>query len=115
MVKDNNNYFMRLAIEEAKSSFNNGEVPVGAISVWNNKILVKSGNMMEKNKNPLQHAEMLVLYRSAKILSNLVSQGLLEQVNSDRAYKYRISGTGKNFLSEYKKFYKFTSDFGLSI
>lgn len=71
MVKDNNNYFMRLAIEEAKSSFNNGEVPVGAISVWNNKILVKSGNMMEKNKNPLQHAEMLVLYRSAKILSNL--------------------------------------------
>ena len=53
--------------------------------------------------------------RLSKILSNLVSQGLLEQVNSDRAYKYRISGTGKNFLSEYKKFYKFTSDFGLSI
>jgi predicted transcriptional regulator len=53
--------------------------------------------------------------RLSKILSNLVSQGLLEQVNSDRAYKYRISGTGKNFLNEYKKFYKFTSDFGLSI
>ena len=53
--------------------------------------------------------------RLSKILSNLVSQGLLEQISSDRAYKYRIGGTGKNFLVEYKKFYKFTSDFGLNI
>ena len=53
--------------------------------------------------------------RLSKILSNLVSQGLLEQISSDRAYKYRISGTGKNFLVEYKKFYKFTNDFGLNI
>ena len=53
--------------------------------------------------------------RLSKILSNLVSQGLLEQISSDRDYKYRISGTGKNFLVEYKKFYKFTSDFGLNI
>ncbi len=53
--------------------------------------------------------------RLSKILSNLVSQGLLEQVNSDRAYKYRISVVGKDFLSEYKKFNKFTSDFGLTI
>ena len=53
--------------------------------------------------------------RLSKILSNLVSQGLLEQVNSDRAYKYRISVVGKDFLGEYKKFNKFTSDFGLTI
>ena len=53
--------------------------------------------------------------RLSKILSNLVSQGLLEQVNSDRVYKYRISVVGKDFLSEYKKFNKFTSDFGLTI
>ena len=53
--------------------------------------------------------------RLSKILSNLVSQGLLEQVNSQRACKYRISGKGKDFLNEYKKFNKFTSDFGLTI
>ena len=52
---------------------------------------------------------------ASKILSNLVSQGLLEQVNSQRACKYRISGIGKDFLNEYKKFNKFTSDFGLTI
>ena len=38
--------------------------------------------------------------RLSKILSNLVSQGLLEQVNSDRAYKYRISIVGKDFRAE---------------
>ena len=53
--------------------------------------------------------------RLSKILSNLVSQGLLEQEYSDRAYKYRISVVGKDFLGEYKKFNKFTSDFGLTI
>ena len=72
MVKNNNyNYFMKLALEEAIISFNEGEVPVGAVSVLNNKVLVKSGNKMEKDKNPLQHAEMLVLLRSARILYNL--------------------------------------------
>ncbi len=72
MVKDNNyNYFMQLALEEAKISSKNGEVPVGAISVLNGKVLVKSGNEMENNKNPLYHAEILVLLRSAKILYNL--------------------------------------------
>ena len=36
MVKDNNyNYFMQLALEEAKISSKNGEVPVGALSVLN--------------------------------------------------------------------------------
>ena len=42
--------------------------------------------------------------RISKILTNLVSQGLLEQVDSKRACKYKISMTGKDFLKEYKTF-----------
>ena len=53
--------------------------------------------------------------RLAKILKNLVSQGLLEQVNSERASKYKISMSGREFLQEYNKFSKFTDDFGLTI
>ena len=53
--------------------------------------------------------------RISKILSNLVSQGLLEQVNSDGALKYKISTSGREFLTAYQTFYKFTSDFGLTI
>jgi predicted transcriptional regulator len=53
--------------------------------------------------------------RLSKILKNLVSQGLLEQINSDRANKYRISMSGREFLQAYKTFSKFTDDFGLTI
>ena len=53
--------------------------------------------------------------RISKILSNLVSQGLLEQVNATRACRYIISMTGKDFLREYKTFSEFTDNFGLTI
>jgi len=53
--------------------------------------------------------------RVSKILKNLVSQGLLEQVNSDRAGKYKISISGREFLRAYKTFSNFVDDFGLTI
>jgi len=53
--------------------------------------------------------------RLSKILKNLVSQGLLEQVNSDRANKYKISMSGREFLQAYKTFSEFTDGFGLTI
>ena len=53
--------------------------------------------------------------RISKILTNLVSQGLLEQVDSKRACKYKISMSGKDFLREYKTFSEFTDNFGLTI
>ena len=53
--------------------------------------------------------------RISRILTNLVSQGLLEQVDSKRASKYKISMSGKDFLIEYRRFSEFTDDFGLTI
>ena len=48
-------------------------------------------------------------------MTNLVSQGLLEQIDSKRACKYRISVSGKDFLREYRRFSEFTDNFGLTI
>ena len=53
--------------------------------------------------------------RLSKILKNLVSQGLLEQVDAERASKYKISITGREFLQAYKTFSEFTYSFGLTI
>ena len=53
--------------------------------------------------------------RLSTILSNLVSQGLLEQINSKRSYRYKISPSGREFLAAYKTFREFSVDFGLSI
>ena len=53
--------------------------------------------------------------RISKILSNLVSQGLLEQVNSEGTFRYKISSNGREFLVAYQTFSRFAEDFGLII
>ena len=53
--------------------------------------------------------------RLSRILSNLVSQGLLEQINSKRSRRYKISPSGREFLVAYKTFREFSDDFGLTI
>ncbi len=53
--------------------------------------------------------------RISRILRNLVSQGLLEQVDSKGACKYRISISGREFLQAYQAFSKFADNFGLNI
>lgn len=53
--------------------------------------------------------------RISKILEILVQQGLLEQTNSDRACKYKISQRGREFLQAYRGFREFADTFGLRI
>lgn len=62
-----NEYFMNIAIKEAKKAFSKNEVPVGCVIVdEKNKILARSHNLKEKNKNPLKHAEMIAIARATK-------------------------------------------------
>ncbi len=53
--------------------------------------------------------------RITQILKNLVSQGLLEQVNSNGGSRYRISDSGREFLQAYQTFRGFADNFGLTI
>ena len=53
--------------------------------------------------------------RISRILKTLVSQGLLEQVESQGSNKYRISQSGREFLQAYYTFTNFADNFGLSI
>lgn len=53
--------------------------------------------------------------RISKILSNLVSQGLLEQVDSQGTFRYKISSNGREFLAAYQTFSRFAENFGLVI
>ncbi len=43
-------YFMRLALKEAKQALEEEEIPIGAIVVQDNKILARGHNMTEKTK-----------------------------------------------------------------
>lgn len=53
--------------------------------------------------------------RISRILKTLVSQGLLEQIDTQGSNKYKISQSGREFLQAYYKFTSFAENFGLSI
>jgi len=53
--------------------------------------------------------------RISRILKTLVSQGLLEQIDSQGSNKYKISENGREFLQAYYSFTNFADNFGLSI
>ena len=53
--------------------------------------------------------------RLVKILTTLVSQGLLEQDTKSQARKYKISVSGREFLDAYTTFSEFAEGFGLVI
>ena len=53
--------------------------------------------------------------RISRILKTLVSQGLLEQTDTQGSNKYRISQSGREFLQAYYTFTAFADNFGLTI
>lgn len=54
-------YFMREALKEARQAYESGEVPVGAVVVWNNKIIGRGHNQVERLNDATAHAEMIAL------------------------------------------------------
>ena len=58
---------MSLALELAKESALEGEVPVGAVAVWDDgEIIGKGRNRREKGKNALYHAEIEAINNACK-------------------------------------------------
>jgi tRNA(adenine34) deaminase len=58
-------YFMSEAIRQAEAAAEKGEVPVGAVAVFEGRIVGRAGNQREMLKDPTAHAEMLVLTQAA--------------------------------------------------
>jgi tRNA(adenine34) deaminase len=54
----NDDFFMKEALAEAKKAFEAGEIPVGAVVCWNNRIIGRGHNLTETLHDPTAHAEM---------------------------------------------------------
>jgi len=54
-------FFMGEALKQAKLAYAAGEVPVGAVIVWGNKIIARGHNMVETLNDCTAHAEMIAL------------------------------------------------------
>lgn len=64
----NNEYFMKLALEEAKKAYKLGEIPVGAIITKGNEIISTGYNKRETGKNALFHAETEAIFKACEKL-----------------------------------------------
>lgn len=61
-------YFMRLAIEEAKKAFILDEVPVGAVIVKDGRVIASSHNSREIMKDATCHAEIIAIKEGCRTL-----------------------------------------------
>ena len=61
-------YYMKYAYQEAQIAFDKGEVPVGAIIVWNKQIIAKAHNLTETLNDVTAHAEMQAFTAAANTL-----------------------------------------------
>jgi tRNA(adenine34) deaminase len=61
-------YFMRLAIQEAKQAYAADEVPIGAIIVCENRIIGRGHNLTERLNDVTAHAEMQAITAAANFL-----------------------------------------------
>ncbi|MGQ9553612.1 MAG: tRNA adenosine(34) deaminase TadA [Anaerolineae bacterium] len=61
-------HFMRAAIAEAVTAIASGDVPVGAVAVWQGEIVGRGRNEKELRCDPTAHAEMLAIRQAAERL-----------------------------------------------
>lgn len=57
---------MRLALIAAERALETDDVPVGAIAVWQGKIIGRGWNRREADHDPTAHAEMIALREAAR-------------------------------------------------
>lgn len=76
-------YFMKMAFQEAQLAMEKDEVPIGCVIVSNNRVIAKSHNLTETLNDVTAHAEMQAItsganYLGGKYLQNCTMYVTLE-------------------------------------
>jgi len=67
--KLNHGLFMMKAFHLAEKAFNDDEVPIGAVVVYENRIVGQGYNQVERLNDPTAHAEMIAISAACDTLS----------------------------------------------
>lgn len=65
---DKDEQFMRKALYEAQKAADEGEIPIGAVIVCNDRIISRAHNLTEKLHDVTAHAEMQAITAAADLL-----------------------------------------------
>ena len=61
LLKNKQEYFMKMALREAKIAYNEEEIPIGAVIGNENTIITKGHNQCQKLNDSTAHAEMIAI------------------------------------------------------
>ena len=74
--KDRDEQMMGLAFEEARLAAEEGEVPIGAVILWKDKVIARSHNQPIARHDPTAHAEILAIREAAEKMKNYRLSGM---------------------------------------
>ncbi|NWG18478.1 MAG: tRNA adenosine(34) deaminase TadA [Chloroflexi bacterium] len=69
-------YFMRLALEEALHALEHSDVPIGAVAVRDGVVIGRGHNHREADQDPTAHAEMIALRQAAGVVGHWRLEGV---------------------------------------
>ena len=67
--------YMKEAIKQAKKAAKIGEVPIGCVIVYENKIIARGYNKRNTKKNTLAHAEIIAMNKASKVVGDWRLEG----------------------------------------
>ncbi|MHC5145281.1 MAG: tRNA adenosine(34) deaminase TadA, partial [Planctomycetota bacterium] len=62
--------YMRMAFDQAYIAEENGDVPIGCLIVYENRVIAKAYNQREQLHDPTAHAEIIALTQAAEFIGN---------------------------------------------
>ena len=63
-------FFMKQALAEAQNAYDEGEIPVGAVVVCDNRVIARAHNQTERLNDVTAHAEIVALTAAADYLGS---------------------------------------------
>lgn len=70
IMKNREEYYMSLAIEEAKKAELADEVPIGCVIVCDDMVIARNHNHKESKNNAIYHAEVEAILEASKVKNN---------------------------------------------
>ena len=69
-VNEQDQYFMELAIAEARKAEVLGEVPIGAVIVHQGEVIARAHNLRETTQNAVTHAELSAIQDACEVIGS---------------------------------------------
>jgi tRNA(adenine34) deaminase len=67
--------YMRMALGQAEIAEANGDVPIGVVIVYENRVIAKAYNQRQQLNDPTAHAEIIALTQAAEAVGNWRLEG----------------------------------------